>query len=141
MGVSDGDTVTVLDTEDVQHKIRLAGIDAPEKSQPFGQRSKESLSELVFSKAVTVETGKNDRYGREVGKVLVGCVDANLAQVRKGFAWHYRAYAREQTVNDRRLYVDAEIVAKDARMGLWRDSDPVAPWVFRKAKRDEQETR
>lgn len=97
-GVPDGDTITVLDADKVQHKIRLAGIDAQEKKQPFGQRSKESLSDLVFSKAVTVDTNKRDRYGREVGKVLVNGLDANLVQVQRGFAWHYKAYEREQSI-------------------------------------------
>ena len=86
VGVADGDTITVLDANAVQHKIRLAGIDAPEKKQPFGQRSKQSLSDLVFDKAVTVETNKRDKYRREVGKVLVGGVDANLEQVKRGMA-------------------------------------------------------
>jgi endonuclease YncB( thermonuclease family) len=140
VGVSDGDTVTVLDAENVQHKIRLAGIDAPEKSQPFGHRSKESLSDLVFFKAVTVETSKIDRYGREVGKVLVGGVDANLAQVQRGFAWHYKAYETEQSDGDRKTYADAETEAKAAQRGLWKDSAPVPPWDFRKAKRGDQET-
>ena len=84
--VADGDTITVLDDNKVQHKIRLAGIDAPEKKQPFGQRSKQSLSDLVFDKAVTVETNKRDKYRREVGKVLVGGVDANLEQVKRDMA-------------------------------------------------------
>lgn len=84
VGVTDGDTVTVLDAEKLQHKIRLSGIDAPEKMQPFGQRSKESLSDLVFDKIVMVDTDKKDRYGREVGKILVNGVDANLVQVTRG---------------------------------------------------------
>ena len=92
VGVADGDTITVLDTGKVQHKIRLAGIDAPEKAQPYGQTSKRSLSDLVYGKTVTVDTDKTDRYGREVGKVLVDGVDTNLEQVRRGLAWHYKAY-------------------------------------------------
>ena len=84
--VADGDTITVLDDNKVQHKIRLAGIDAPEKKQPFGQRSKQSLSDLVFDKAVTVETNKRDKYRREVGKVLVDGTDANLEQVKRDMA-------------------------------------------------------
>ena len=135
VGVADGDTVTVLDAQHVQHKIRLAGIDAPEKSQPFGNRSKQSLSDLAFDKAVVVETDKRDRYGREVGKVLVNGRDVNLIQVERGMAWHYKAYASEQSVNDQRLYEAAEIAAKVARRGLWRDPEPMAPWEFRKAQR------
>lgn len=135
VGVADGDTVTVLDAQHVQHKIRLAGIDAPEKSQPFGNRSKQSLSDLAFDKAVVVETDKRDRYGREVGKVLVNGRDVNLIQVERGMAWHYKAYASEQSVNDQRLYEAAETGARTAKRGLWRDLEPTAPWEFRKAQR------
>ena len=141
VGVADGDTITVLDGSRTQHKIRLSGIDAPEKKQPFGQRSKESLSDLVYSKTVTVETDKTDRYGREVGKVLIDGSDANLVQVQRGFAWHYKAYEREQSANDRKAYADAENEAKAAQRGLWKDTAPVPPWDFRKAKRGDQETR
>ena len=135
VGIADGDTVTVLDAQKVQHKIRLAGIDAPEKAQPFGNRSKVSLSDLAFDKMVTVETDKRDRYGREVGKVLVNGRDVNLIQVERGMAWHYKAYEREQSSSDRKLYDAAESDAKAARRGLWRDAEPTPPWEFRKAKR------
>ena len=140
MGVADGDTITVLDDTLKQHKIRLAGIDAPEKKQPFGQRSKESLSELMFAKTVTVEADKTDRYGREVGKVLVDGIDANLVQVQRGFAWHYKAYEREQSAIDRKAYSDAEDEAKAALRGLWKDTAPVPPWDYRKAQRGDQES-
>ena len=135
VGVADGDTVTVLDAQKVQHKIRLSGIDAPEKSQPFGNRSKESLSDLAFDKSVTVETDKRDRYGREVGKILVNGRDVNLIQVERGMAWHYKAYEREQSADDRKLYDAAEMGARAARRGLWRDSEPTPPWDYRRAKR------
>ena len=131
VGVADGDTITVLDADKTQHRIRLSGIDAPEKKQPFGQRSKQSLSDLVFSKSVAVETTKRDRYGREVGKVLIEGVDANLVQVQRGFAWHYKAYQREQSPQDRVLYSDAEAIARRDRVGLWRDDTPQPPWEFR----------
>lgn len=131
VGVADGDTITVLDAGKVQHKIRLAGIDAPEKKQPFGQRSKQSLSDLVFDKAVTVETNKRDKYKRNVGKVLVDGVDANLLQVQRGFAWHYKAYEREQPAVDRKVYADAENEARAAKLGLWAGSEPEPPWEFR----------
>lgn len=135
VGVADGDTITVLDADKVQHKIRLAGIDAPEKKQAFGNRSKESLSDMVFDKTVNVETEKRDRYGRKIGKVLVNGQDVNLVQVERGLAWFYRQYQREQSPNDRKLYEAAEDAAKAARRGLWRDVDPTPPWDFRKAKR------
>jgi len=135
VGVADGDTITVLDAEKVQHKIRLAGIDAPEKQQAFGNRSKESLSDMVFDKTVNVETEKRDRYGRQIGKVLVNGQDVNLAQIERGMAWFYRQYQREQSPNDRRLYEAAEDAAKAGKRGLWRDTEPVPPWDFRHAKR------
>jgi endonuclease YncB( thermonuclease family) len=78
VAVADGDTITVLDANKVQHKIRLGGIDAHEKTQPFGQTCRQSLSDLVYGKTVSVDTDKPDRYGREVGKILVGGMDANL---------------------------------------------------------------
>ncbi len=114
VGVADGDTITVLDADKVQHKIRLAGIDAPEKKQAFGKR---------------------DRYRREIGKVLVNGRDVNLIQIERGMAWFYRQYQREQSPNDRKLYEAAEDAAKAEKRGLWRDADPVAPWEFRHAKR------
>ena len=135
VGITDGDSVTVLDIDKVQHKIRLAGIDAPEKGQDFGNRSKESLSELVYDHIVLVETEKKDRYGRDVGKVLVQGVDASLVQVQRGLAWHYKAYEREQSANDRKLYDFAESEARASRRGLWVAPDPVAPWKFRRKKR------
>lgn len=133
--IADGDTITVLDVEKVQHKIRLAGIDAPEKKQAFGQRSKESLSELAYDKTVTVETSKRDRYEREIGKVLVNGQDVNPVQIERGMAWFYRQYQREQAPDDRRLYEAAEDAAKGAKQGLWRDAEPMAPWEYRHSMR------
>lgn len=131
VAVADGDTITVLDDRRTQHRIRLSGIDAPERKQAFGQRSKQSLSDLVFAKTVTVETNKVDKYRRNVGKVLVDGVDANLVQVQRGFAWHYKAYESEQPAIDREVYAEAENEARAAKMGLWSDAGPVPPWEFR----------
>jgi endonuclease YncB( thermonuclease family) len=118
VGVSDGDTITVLDATNSQRKIRLAGIDAPEKSQPFGQKSKEHLSDSVFGKQVEVEYTKNDKYGRIVGKVMVSGRDANLEQIKAGFAWHYKEYASEQRIDERAAYASAETVARSAKLGF-----------------------
>ena len=96
VGVADGDTITVLDADKVQHKIRLAGIDAPEKRQVFGSVSKQSLVEQVAGQSVAVEWVKVDKYGRKVGKVLLAGLDCNLVQVKRGLAWHYTKYQREQ---------------------------------------------
>lgn len=135
VSVADGDTITVLDRDHVQRKIRLAGIDAPEKSQAFGQRSRESLAELVANRAVIVETSKQDRYGRYVGKVLVDGQDVNVEQVRRGLAWFYRQYEQELSNSDRQSYDRAESEAIKSRKGLWVDKRPVAPWDFRAAER------
>jgi endonuclease YncB( thermonuclease family) len=133
VGITDGDRITVLDTSRQQHKIRLAGIDAPESRQAFGTRSRQNLSGLAFGKDVEVEWKKHDRYKRIVGKVLVDGHDVNLEQVRAGMAWWYRQYAKEQTSEDRQLYELAENEAKAARRGLWTDNEPVPPWDFRRA--------
>ena len=141
VGVSDGDTITVLDSERQQHKVRLGGIDAPEKAQPFGQRSKENLSRLVFKKDVAVDWTKRDRYGRIVGKVMVqpsDCptcpktLDAGQAQLSVGMAWWYRKYAKEQLPEDRGRYEFEEQEAKARQVGLWQDPDPVPPWEWRR---------
>lgn len=134
VGVADGDTVTVLDSTNTQTKIRLMGIDAPEKKQPFGQRSKASLSDLIYDKQVTVEYNKTDRYGRTIGKILLDGLDVNLQQIKNGLAWHYKKYEREQPVVDRDLYADAEREAMDKGLGLWHDATPIPPWEWRHRK-------
>ena len=136
VGVADGDTITVLDSSKTQHKVRLAGIDAPEKAQAFGNRSKQSLSDMVYLKDVTIESNKIDRYGREVGKVIYNGADVCLEQVKRGMAWWYRDYRYEQSPEDRVLYEAAEDAAKAAMVGLWTDKEPLAPWAFRREKRD-----
>jgi len=90
--VTDGDTIVILSEGNVQHKIRLQGIDAPERGQAYGTKSREHLSALVAGRFVIVEYDKRDRYGRIVGKVLVGGEDACLEQVSAGYAWHYKKY-------------------------------------------------
>jgi endonuclease YncB( thermonuclease family) len=146
VGVVDGDTITILDSTNAQTKIRLIGIDAPEKAQPFGERSKINLSNLVFNKSVTVLWGKRDRYGRTIGKVMVAdplcnrqdcprTIDANLEQVKAGLAWWYRDYAKEQSQEDQDLYEQAEFRAKIGRVGLWSDKNPMPPWGWRRESR------
>jgi endonuclease YncB( thermonuclease family) len=135
VSVADGDTVTVLDDANSQHKIRLMGIDAPEKAQPFGSQSKLSLSSLVFDKQVTVEYSKLDRYGRLVGKIVVDGMDTCLEQIKRGMAWHYKQYEKEQIAADRLLYARAEDQARIEKRGLWRDNNPIAPWQWRRNHR------
>jgi endonuclease YncB( thermonuclease family) len=144
VAVTDGDTITVLDAGKTRRKVRLAGIDAPERGQPGGYRSKESLSQLVYARRVRVEDEKNDPYGRIVGKVWVApaecpscgaTVDAGLAQIELGRAWWYRQYAHEQSPEDRARYAAAEREARASRAGLWRDPNPVPPWDWRSLRR------
>lgn len=137
VGLADGDTITVLDDHFTQHKVRVAGIDAPEKGQPFGNRSKANLSMLVMGKPVRVEWNKKDRYGRIVGVVRVNGTDAGLEQVRAGMAWHYKAYVKEQPAQDQASYAAAEDDARESRRGLWADKTPLAPWDYRAAKRSQ----
>ena len=132
--VSDGDTIVVLDAQKAQHKIRLAGIDAPESKQAFGQVSKQGLADLVANKSVVVDTNKKDRYGRLVGKVLLGKQDICLSQLELGLAWFFRQYQNELSDADRKLYEDAEATAKELKLGLWRDLAPVPPWEFRRGR-------
>jgi endonuclease YncB( thermonuclease family) len=117
VGVSDGDSVTVIDANKTQYKIRLAGIDAPERAQAYGQKSKQSLSDLVFGKQVDVEWSKLDRYGRTVGKIMMGGVDINLEQIKSGMAWHYKEYQNEQSPEDRVAYAQSESQAQDKKNG------------------------
>jgi len=134
VAVSDGDTITVLDESKEQYKIRLMGIDAPEKKQAYGQRSKESLSDLVYLKDVDVTWSKHDRYGRTVGQVSVDGTDICLEQIKRGMAWHYKQYQREQSESDRSLYSDSESTAREMKIGLWHDDAPIEPSNFRNKK-------
>ena len=130
--VADGDTIIVLDANNNQHKIRLQGIDAPEKAQAFGQKSKQSLHLLMHSKQVSVEFQKKDKYGRTVGKVVHNGTDICLEQIKLGMAWHYKKYESEQPKEDRETYAQAELSARSQAIGLWKDKQPSPPWEFRK---------
>lgn len=130
VGVASGDTITVLGQDHEKRKIRLSGIDAPEIAQPFGSRSKQSLSDLAYGRTVSVDWWR-DRNRRIVGKVLEGGRDVNLEQVRRGMAWHYKQYQGEQDAVDRERYTEAESGARMARHGLWVDPKPIPPWEWR----------
>lgn len=128
VGIADGDTVTVL-REREQIKVRLAEIDAPEKAQPFGKRSRQSLAELCFQQPVRVEDKGRDRYGRTIGRVWCAGVDANAEQVRRGMAWVYERYVTDQALNT------LQTRARSAHSGLWADANPVPPWEWRHGAR------
>lgn len=145
VAVTDGDTIKVLDANRVQHKVRLSGIDAPEKAQPFGNASRKNLAALVAGKDVRIETSKKDRYGRVLGKVWVqpqdcpGCgktLDANHAQILSGMAWRYLDYVKDLPPEDRGRYESAEAEAKQRKRGLWSEANAIPPWAWRKGQRN-----
>ena len=127
VGISDGDTLTALCASNQQVKIRLAEIDAPEKAQPFGERSKQSLSYLCFDREAEINPLTTDRYGRTVARVNCEGKDANAEQLRRGMAWVYDKY-----VADRSLYA-LQDDAKAERRGLWVDKTPIQPWEWRRS--------
>ena len=126
IGIADGDTLTVLTETNQQQRIRLAEIDAPEKRQPFGTKSRQSLSDLCFGKKAEVTARATDRYKRIVAHVRCAGIDANAEQIKRGMAWVYRRYAK-----DHNMYV-LEQGAKGAKQGLWADSSPIPPWEWRR---------
>lgn len=134
VAVADGDTVTVVDRNHARHTVRLAGIDAPERNQPFGAQSRDHLVGLALDKDTVVEFHKEDRYGRLVGKVLIAGNDVNLAQVRAGLAWHYKDYQSEQSLVDRTRYAAEEFMARAAGRGLWSDGSAIPPWDWRRSR-------
>ena len=127
--VADGDTLTVLDSDQRQHKIRLARIDAPEKKQPFGGDAREALAGRVNNKDVRIEWKTRDRYHRIVGEVHLDGRRINRELVADGWAWHYVRYSKSNELRE------AEQKARNERRGLWRDENPVPPWEFRKSAR------
>jgi len=135
VAIADGDTLTVLDETKTQHKIRLAGIDAPEKGQAFGTKSRENLAAKVFRKIVRIEVIDVDRYHREVGRIYLGDRFINMEMVRDGFAWRYVQYDKPGE------FTAAEKDAREHRRGLWADRDPMPPWEWRKAKREASKAR
>lgn len=141
VAVTDGDTIKVLDANSTLHKVRLVGIDAPEKSQAFGGASRNNLELMVAGQQVIVRSVKYDKYGRILGSVWVqprdcsSCEKAlyvNHAQILAGMAWWYRYYADEQSEEDRGRFESAEREAIARQRGLWADTNPVPPWVWRR---------
>jgi endonuclease YncB( thermonuclease family) len=128
--VADGDTLTLLDTNQKQHEIRLHGIDTPEYKQPYGRAATKALADLVAGEGVGVDVKDTDREGRTVGVVFKANVNVNLQMVRSGFAWWYKKYAPFD--DDLRL---AEQYARADKLGLWTDPNPVPPWEWRQANR------
>jgi micrococcal nuclease len=127
-GVADGDTLSVL-LDGTRHNIRLARIDAPEKRQPFGRRSEQSLRQLVWKRTVTLEWHRLDRYGRPIADVTLDGLDVNAEQVKRGMAWVYLQYSQDANL------IALEREARAGKLGLWEQPDPVAPWQWRQVNR------
>lgn len=130
IGVSDGDTITVLTTDKKQYKIRLEHIDCPEKSQPFGKAAKQFTSDFCFGETVKVaHKGVKDRNGRYIG-VVYNTKNENLnkALVAAGLAWHFKKYSDDDS------YAQLENEARKAQSGLWSEETPIPPWEWRKKR-------
>jgi endonuclease YncB( thermonuclease family) len=126
VGITDGDTISVM-REGRSVRVRLEGIDCPERGQDFGQRAKQFTSDMAFGKDAAIEVRDIDRYGRLVARVTVDGEEVSLALVRSGLAWHYKKYSRDSKL------AEAEMAAKSAKLGLWSHSAPTPPWEFRQS--------
>lgn len=130
VSVLDGDTLEVLHDQ-YPERIRLSGIDCPEKQQAFGQRAKQAASALAFGEDVTIQTHGHDKYRRTIGDVILpDGMNLNQELVKQGWCWWYRKYAPRDTVLE-----GLENEAREARKGLWVDPQPVPPWEWRKRSR------
>jgi len=132
VGIADGDTITVLREGKQQVKIRLYGIDCPERGQAFSRKAKQFTSEMVFGKVVEVEPVDIDRYNRLVALVTVFKRLANEELINAGFAWVYTRYC-DRPICER--WKVLEYGAREARRGLWADPNPIPPWEFRRQER------
>lgn len=128
VGITDGDTFTCLTAQHQQLKVRMAEIDTPERRQPYGEKAKQALADLVHGKQVSLQVAGKDRYQRTVARVHQGQVDVNRELVSRGAAWVYRQYNRDKSL----LLVEAN--AKAARRGLWAlpEAQRIEPWKWRR---------
>jgi endonuclease YncB( thermonuclease family) len=130
ISVLDGDTIEVLHNTRPE-RIRLNGIDCPEKGQAFGNNAKLAASALVYGKEVTLQTYSLDKYGRTIADVLLpDGTNVNHALVKDGWCWWYRKYAPNDTALE-----GLEREAREGKKGLWFDPAPIPPWVYRKVRR------
>lgn len=128
VSIADGDTITVLRNGNEQVKIRVYGIDTPERSQAFGRRAKQFTASMVGNKVVEIEAIDQDRYGRTVGRVFVGGRELSEELVRAGMAWVYTKYC---AIPDCSMWVQAEAEARASGVGLWSDPSAAPPWEYR----------
>lgn len=128
VAIADGDTLTLLTADKQQVKVRLQGIDAPEKKQAFGTEARQTLAEICFGKKISVKISGRDRYGRTLGVVTAEGVAVNAEMVRRGLAWHYVRYSKDPEL------ARLEQSARAQKIGLWSRPDPIPPWQFRAKK-------
>lgn len=131
--VIDGDTIVVLSEQHEELRVRLAGIDCPEKrgKQPYWRFSKDALSDRVSGQTITVDFGKRDRWDRLIGVLWLNGKDVNSELVGIGACWHFKKYQHEQSEQDREHYSQLESAARQGRLGLWADANAIAPWNWR----------
>jgi micrococcal nuclease len=129
MSVSDGDTFKLETPEGTKVKVRLYGIDAPEKKQPFGDASFDALKSKILGQKVTVDVVTTDRYKRTVGIVSLNGRCINTEMIREGWAWAYTEYLKRPYASE---YINAEKEARDKGLGLWKQRNPQPPWEYRK---------
>lgn len=126
--IADGDTFTLLLENKEQVRIRLHGIDTPERGQPYSRVATDYLGELLSQGQVVVRVMDTDRYGRTIGMVLVDGWNVNEELIRAGYAWHYKQY------DDNEYWARLENEARSSKKGLWQEPDPTPPWVYRRMK-------
>jgi endonuclease YncB( thermonuclease family) len=130
IGIQDGDSLTLLSSDKWPLKVRLEGIDCPEKNQAFGNKAKQYLSDLCFEKNITLKQSGKDRYGRTLGWLYTAdgkCI--NLLMIQQGLAWHYKKYSKDSTL------AKAELEARSKKINIWSEALPIAPWEFRHPKK------
>ena len=130
VGITDGDTVTVIDQSKIQYKVRLTEIDTPERRQPWGEKARQALAEKVFNKNVEIKTQGTDRYGRVLGRIYLGDRDIHREMVSEGHAWVYRQYMTDESL------LEDESEARESELGLWGLGNAVPPWEWRRGSRN-----
>jgi endonuclease YncB( thermonuclease family) len=134
--VKDGDSLVIRDDKNQEHQLRLVFIDAPEYSQPFGNEARRNLDNWVYRKRIQAQVMDTDRYQRKVVVLHLGSTDINSEQIKAGFAWHYQQFAKgKQSASDFARYQSLEQQARQAKIGLWQEAQPMPPWDYRKAHR------
>lgn len=130
VGIKDGDTVVVLLDGNIQKTLRLADVDCPESSQPFGKNAKQFTSSQVFGKVISFIETDTDRYGRTIAKIYYDNKYLSAEIIKVGYGWWYYRYSKDKSLGD------LQLSARQMKIGLWQDSNAIAPWEYRKMQRE-----